>query len=810
MDQSAAKRTAASLPEEKRLQTLLRILACAFGLAIFGYLLPALGGPLQDFFVNLPFVTNSVVKIGVLALLAFIASADVRRFRVLVIVVILGHVISELATIAVLLWGKTDYTVLIAGSASPIRQILYGSIILDGLVLAFLIWFYRSAQNARLRLDYLSGFEFKALRALAEVVIKGRHEVVSADHVARNVDRYLSGFGGRNKWIMKLVLTGLYWYPLLSLRPPLPLMNPGDRLEFIRRRFYQDVTYRLVPPFWRMIVQGMIRMGKQLSYLGYYNDPASHASVGYIPFSRRPDAPDRLRNSPVPTRHPLRVQDASSVGGDEVYGDVVIIGSGAAAAIMANGLVKSGRSVVMIERGEFVDPTRFSEDEVEMLSKLYADGALQLSQDFRFQVLQGSCVGGTTVINNAVCFDLPEEVLERWNDPASLNAGIDAGKLHNALDEVRSLMSVQPQDHRFLNKGAAKFLEGIDRMKLRDGTNAVNVVEANVAGCVGCGYCNIGCAYGKKLSMLDTVLPAIQREFGAENLRIIAGCEAERIIGRGKEITGVQCRFTDGRPITVRGKTFVVSAGAISSSLLLLKSSIRPQQAGKRLSFNMGSPMTAVFDQVLNSYDGLQISHYLRLEPGRGYVLETWFNPPVAQALTMPGWFEDHFHNMRRYNRLSCTGVLVGTESNGEVRIAGLTGREVNYTPTRADLDKLLAGLVLSGEIFLAAGATSVIPNTWQYREFNAVEALRRLPEFVRDSSDITLGTGHPQGGNVISRDPGVGVVNEEFRVYGYDNLFVCDASVFPSSIGVNPQLTVMTLAQYAVPFVAGSNRVTA
>jgi cholesterol oxidase len=54
-----------------------------------------------------------------------------------------------------------------------------------------------------------------------------------------------------------------------------------------------------------------------------------------------------------------------------------------------------------------------------------------------------------------------------------------------------------------------------------------------------------------------------------------------------------------------------------------------------------------------------------------------------------------------------------------------------------------------------------------------------------------------------MSRNPALGVVNEKFQVYGYDNLFVCDASVFPSSVGVNPQLTVMALAHYAVPFVA-------
>jgi choline dehydrogenase-like flavoprotein len=154
---------------------------------------------------------------------------------------------------------------------------------------------------------------------------------------------------------------------------------------------------------------------------------------------------------------------------------------------------------------------------------------------------------------------------------------------------------------------------------------------------------------------------------------------------------------------------------------------------------------------------------------------------------------------------MTCAGVLVGTESNGEVRRAGLVGREIKYVPTAGDFQKLLDGLVLSGEAFLADGAECVIPNTFDYREFKTAEELRRLPDFVKDASDITIGTGHPQGGNILSANPKLGVVDPEFRAHGYNNLFVCDASVFPTSLGVNPQLTVMALANYAVGFIAAT-----
>lgn len=791
-------------PQERRLQLLLRILAAVFGLAVFGYLLPALGvfGPdAQRFSVNLPFVTNSVVKIGTLALLAFLASGNVRRYRPLTVVIIAGHIISELAVAAVLIWGDTSRPV--EGLSVPITTVLYGSMIADGVIILLLVSFARAAGRAGGGLAYLSPMQFRSLTALAEVVINGKHDIVPAEEVARNVDTYLAAFRGRTKWIMKLVLAGMQIYPLLSFHPPLSYMDADARYEFLTRRFYQDVTARLAPPFWRAIVQGMIRMAKQLSYLGYYNDARTFASVGYVRFTERPDVSARFAQCPAPERHPLRVYTPSDIVTEQLEGDVVVVGSGAAASILSYGLAKAGRQVLMLERGDFVDPTQFTDNEVEMLAKLYADGALQLSKDFRFQVLQGSCVGGTTVVNNAVCFDIPDKVLDRWNDPASLNAGLDVDRLRQSFRDVRSFVGVERQKPAELNRGAKYFVKGIDALGLETQPNETASVEANIHGCLGCGYCNIGCRYGRKLSMLDTVLPNTQREFGTEALKIVADCEAMRIYGNGNRMTRIRCRLGDDRVVDVRGKTFVVAAGAISSSMLLLRSGIAGSRAGRRLSFNMGSPITAVFHDTVNAYDGLQISHYLELEPSRGYVLETWFNPPVAQALTMPGWFEDHFANMLRYNRMMCTGVLVGTEANGRVRRAGLTGREIDYDPTPGDLSKLLDGLILAGNIYFAAGAEVIIPNTFKYYEFRTPEELQKLPDLVSDASDITLGTGHPQGGNVMSKDPAVGVVNNEFRVHGYDNLFLCDASVFPSSIGVNPQLTVMALAHYAVPFVA-------
>jgi choline dehydrogenase-like flavoprotein len=750
-------------------------------------------------------VVFSVIQIMV----CWYSAADLRRSSLLIKMLIWGSLFAAGAGVALL--PATDPTIIVRFLEYAIRWkaclgVLISLSLVNAVCLGFLL---ASAEKARFGLTYFSALQYKTLTALADVVIYGDHEAITAEEVAKNVDRYFASFEARTKWTMAWVVTGLYFFPLLSLLPPLPYIAPARRHEFLKKRFYRDVELRLIPEFWRVLVQGMIRIAKQMCYIGYYSDTRVFPSIGYVPFCERKDAGERLKQAGAQPRQPLEVRAERDVQGSTVDGDVIVIGSGAAASILAKGLVENGRKVVMLERGNYERPETFTEAEMEMVSRLFQDGAIQAARDFRFTVFQGSCVGGTTVVNNAVCFKLPPEVLDRWVDPRGLNVGLDANGVMASMDNVWNMIGVQYMDEAQvrLNPGGALFKKGCKALGLDSPPTLVDSINANIAGCAGCGYCNIGCKYDRKLSMLHSILPGIQARHGMESLDIIAGCEALKLVRSGNRITAVECEFRNGRKLTVRGGAFVVSAGAISSSILLLRSGLGIRNAGKRLSFNVGSQMTAAFAEKIDAYDGLQISHFLKIAPDPGYVMESWFNPPMFQSTAMPGWFEDHFRNMKRYDRLACVGILVGSESNAEARIGGLTRREIRYTPTAADFKKLLTGLELSGEIMFAAGAESVMPNTFKFHEFRNVQALRKLPDLIRDPSEITLGTGHPQGGNVISNSADTGVVNAEFRVFGHDNLSVVDASVFPTSLGVNPQLTVMGLADYAVQFVKDSAR---
>jgi choline dehydrogenase-like flavoprotein len=656
----------------------------------------------------------------------------------------------------------------------------------------------RPSDPARPGKRFLPRPAFKALAALAEVVVDP--ERLAPDEVAKNVDRYMGTFRAQRKWVVKVALLGLWLYPLRFLKPTFPRMKRDARREFVEKRFVRDIAYGRVH-FARRLIQAMFRLSSQMAYLGYYGDPRTFDSVGYRPFTQRERFDEELRQVPA-TLPRLDCVSHAELNGDTIEADAVVVGSGAAGAIVAYRLAEAGRRVLVLERGLHLHPSEFEEDEVQQISNLYADGALQLSRDFSFQVLQGMCVGGSTVVNNAVCFDLPDDVLRLWNG-SKHGAGLNEAKLAESFASVRRWLEIDRPPSPHLQRGADKFVEGAEALGLSGPPNEVDVVATNISNCPGSGYCNIGCPYGTKLSMLDKVLPDGQQYFGAERLRILPECRAERIETRDGRAEAVQARLSDGRKLRVKANTVVVSAGAIASSWLLMESRIAKGRAGRDVCFNMGSPITADFDDVLDSFDGVQISHYLQPEAGSGFVMESWFNPVVSQALNMPGWLDDHRENMRRFRHLTAAGVLVGTKGTARLRSALTGGVDIDYTPAREDVETLVNALKLLCRIYLRAGARRVMPSTFRFHAFTEESQVDQLDEYVKNTSYLSIGSGHPQGGNALSGEPGKGVVDPTFRVHGFENLFVCDASVFPTATTVNPQLTVMALAEYAAPGIA-------
>jgi choline dehydrogenase-like flavoprotein len=740
-------------------------------------------------------------------MLCFYAAHRISRHLSLVGPIIAAHAISALAQVGFLLLARQtqlDATFELVGRTLSMRAILWSSIGLDAAIAALLALLYFPAWAARLQNRYFQPVEYRTLVALAEIMLVGAEERLTPEQVAANVDHALARMRTPRRVLFRLGMIAIHYWPLSNLYSPLPDLDPVLRADYVGKRFYRSVGRTRRWNWLSGIYQQFTRLAHQLSALGYYSDPRVHRSIGYTVFSQRDYFP---RPAPPRDPHPLSVLHPWDISTDTITADVCIVGSGAGGGILAYELARKGRHVLMLERGRYVEPRHFVEDDLRQMEVLYDGGILNLSDDSRFSVLQGNCVGGSTTVNNGICFDPPPAVLSRWNGP-EMDAGVDPDALGASVRAVRQALNVGSiggvRHHRAAEKLArAPVVSGGDLF-------APLPFEANILSgpgrCHGCGYCNIGCAYGNKQSMLDTMLPWAQREFG-DRLRILAECDVRRIrtgTGRtGLRALDLQARLSDGRDLSIRARIFVLAAGAIGSSEILLRSGIgRDLPVGRHLSFNMLTPVFAEFPEPQRSFDGIQMGHYVG-HAGDEFILETWFSPPVGLATAMPGWFEDHYRNMRQAASMVGYGVVVGTDRNASLR-RGLDGDyRLHFPPTSSDMRRLAKGVTQLAQVLFDAGASRVLLNTWDAGSFRPGADLGAITRAAADPRFITLASAHPQGGNAMSRQPKLGVVNRDFRVHGFDNLYVCDASVIPSSLQVNPQLTIMGLAHHAATHIA-------
>ena len=465
--------------------------------------------------------------------------------------------------------------------------------------------------------------------------------------------------------------------------------------------------------------------------------------------------------------------------------DVCVIGSGAGGSVLACRAAQAGRSVLLVERGPYVRPSQMSDSEIEMIPLLYKDGGLQMNTGMDMFILQGTCVGGSTTLSNMVMMRAPDDVLSSW---ARFGADIDLAKLARSYDTIEREIGTTEAGAAHASGSTTRFIEGARSLGL-----SPRRMRKALGDCRGCGNCNIGCSFDAKRGALATYVPWAE----SSGARVLAETEVERIETRGRRAVAVHVRGRTREPAQIVAKQIVVAAGAINSSALLLRSGLR-KNVGMRVSFNGGSMMVADFDEPLDGYDADQMTWYL---PGDGFIIEPTHNPLMSAALTTPGWLEEHAALMRRQRHLAYAGALISMGATGRVVHSRFWGyEETRFRPGPAEVSKVVRGLKLIAEIFFAAGARRLILPTHRFRAIGSVDQLSEIDEHVVSTRRFSFGSAHPQGGNAMSADPRVGVVDPNFAVHGLDNLFVCDASIFPSSVTVNPISTIMALADYAAP----------
>jgi len=456
--------------------------------------------------------------------------------------------------------------------------------------------------------------------------------------------------------------------------------------------------------------------------------------------------------------------------------DVCVVGAGAGGAVAAAELAEGGAKVVVLEQGPHHDADGFSARPVEMMARLYRDGGQGMTLGSPPILLPlGRGLGGTTLVNSGTCFRTPAAVLERWQREYGLRE-LSADVLDPCFERVEGALSVAAVTPELAGANAAVARRGAEALGWSHG-----YLRRNARGCVGSGVCAFGCPTSAKQHTGITYIPRA-KDAGA---KIITGADVRRVLVRNGRARGVEVRLQGGRHTLVNASEVIVAAGTIHTPLLLQRSGLGGDsgQLGHNLALHPATAAFARMEEVVDMARGVPQSFYVDEFADEGIMFEGVAGPPSYVAMSLPLTGARHAEAMADYRHLALFGLMVSDSSRGSVR--SLAGRPlIHYDLVEADLARFRAGLARLRELFGAAGA----------REVHLPLPHGVVPERAR-ARDLKLMGFHPLGTARADARATHGVVDGDLRLHGVQGVHVADGSVVPSSLGVNPQMTIMALA---------------
>ncbi len=486
--------------------------------------------------------------------------------------------------------------------------------------------------------------------------------------------------------------------------------------------------------------------------------------------------------------------------------DVAIIGSGAGAGITAELLAKAGLKVVIVEEGPLKSSSDFNQKESEAYPQLYQESAARKTEDKAINILQGRCVGGSTTVNWTSSFRTPAATLGYWQDKFGLkDFNVDA--LAPYFEQAERRLNIGPwltapnENNELLRRGATKL--GISSQGL----------ARNVKGCWNLGSCGMGCPTNAKQSMLVTTIPAALDK-GAQ---MLVETRADRFELANGRITALLCSSMTSNtvgdqvkraPIATKiiAKHYILAGGAINSPALLLRSGAPDPHGnlGKRTFLHPVVMSSGVFEQKVEAWAGapqtIYTDHFLDTQPVDGpigYKLEAPPLHPIIFASTVPGMGQTQHDLLKAFPHMHTLLALMRDgfheqSLGGNVKLRGDGSPVLDYPLTDYVMDGARRALLSMMEIQFAAGATRVLPLHEMAQPYTswaqAREAMTTLPIKPMLTKIVSA---HVMGGCGLAGTEKLGVTRPDGVHWQIENLSIHDGSLFPTSIGANPQLSI-------------------
>ncbi|KAL3000185.1 hypothetical protein AAZX31_09G199300 [Glycine max] len=494
--------------------------------------------------------------------------------------------------------------------------------------------------------------------------------------------------------------------------------------------------------------------------------------------------------------------------------DAVVVGSGSGGGVIAGVLAKAGYKVLVLEKGGYSAKNNLSLLEGPTMDQMYLNGGLVASDDMGVFILSGSTVGGGSAINWSACIKTPQHVCKEWCDKHGLEL-FESELYREALDAVCGKMGVQSEIED----------EGFNNAILRKGCQEmgypVNNIPRNSPSNHYCGWCCMGCKDGRKKGTSETWLVDLVK---SGNGAILPGCEAIKVLHKKKEgkdrkiACGVAFEFEykgTKDVCVVESKVTIVACGALSTPALLKRSGLRNQNIGKNLHLHPvvmawgyfpDAPESEVWPEAYKkSYEGGIMTAMSTVvaefeQSGYGAVIQTPSLHPGMFSIVTP-WTSgiDIRDRMRKFSRTAHIFALARDQGSGTVKAPD----RISYKPAGVDEENLKKGIEKVLRILAAAGAEEIGTHHNKGRTLNVKQvSYHEFEKFVKEESsrsltDLTtpLCSAHQMGSCRMGSNPKQSVVNPTGETWEVEGLYVADASVFPTALGVNPMVTVQAIA---------------
>ena len=571
----------------------------------------------------------------------------------------------------------------------------------------------------------------------------------------------------------------------------------------------------------RTTFQAIKRLALFLAYADPGPGPEANprwTAMGYRPRWEPPTAePSSVRPLTVD-----RSRRASSTRLD-LEADVAVVGSGAGGGVVAARLAAAGRSVLVIEAGSAWPEVEMPTDELTGFKRMFLARGLSANVDLSIAILAGATLGGGMTVNWTTSIDAPASVREHWARDHGL-AGFDGAEAEADFARIRGDLQV----------ATATTIAVKDRL-LIEGCHALGYEaapnERNTTGCETCGGCTFGCRTGSKRAGIRGHL-ANAAEHGA---RFLVDAPVDRVVFEAGRAVGVEGRLlvldasglpTDiERPFRVRARQVLLAAGALRTPIIVLASGRAHPWTGHGLRLHPVAALAGVMPEQVEMWAGpLQSARSLQfLEPGPAaerypgpahgpIVLESAPPHPGLAGSAFP-WTgrADSKAFMERLSFVAPIVALIGDRGAGRVSLSRTGRPRIDYRMAPNDARTASRAMVEMARISRAAGATSIVavgtPAAWFGRDGRSDD--RSFGIYLEDLAGRSFApnrmgifSAHQMGSMPAGADPATSACDPWGRVRAdtagglVPGLYVGDGSLFPTATTVNPQMTIMALAE--------------